>query len=630
MKFSKNNPSISNLIRFYQYFKPYRLRALGAIVFTVILGMLGGVTPALLQVYIDGVAMPDQKVMSVSVLMEKGTEAEREAVSEQEKTSEEDGNTDEETTGSKVKKWIAPFFSSAFFPLLVIAFALVESGFSFASNYLTIWVGRHVANDVKIALFRKLLRSDPALFDKYTSGTILIRYSGDADAASEQLLSNSKTLLTRIVTSVFLVAVMLYYSWQLAAVAVGSLLVTVVPISLVRRKLKAYINEAVKIGAIAGTNYFETYSGNRVIISYNLFDYIEKRLDTTLKNLFRLSIKMTQRTNSLSLVMHGATSLGIAATLWMHGYLSKKGELSFGDFVACITSLIMLYTPIKKMGSTFASIQSCEMAIARVMEVLDIEPAIQSRPDAKLFSGLNTAICYNGVDFSYEPGKPVLKNIDLEIRAGQSVAFVGNSGGGKTTLANLLPRFYDVDSGSVTIDGVDVRDMNLFDLRDNIAIVFQDNFLFGGTIRTNILLGNLDATEEDIARAVKAACLDEFIGSLRHGLDTEIGERGVMLSGGQKQRIAIARAFIKDAPIVILDEATSALDNKSEVVVQQAIENLMQNKTVLIIAHRLSTVINSDRIVVIRDGALVESGTHKELMSNPDGVYSSLYKTQLV
>ena len=217
----------------------------------------------------------------------------------------------------------------------------------------------------------------------------------------------------------------------------------------------------------------------------------------------------------------------------------------------------------------------------------------------------------------------------MSIKVGQTVAFVGNSGGGKTTLVNLLPRFYDVKSGEVQIDGVDIRRYDLNSLRDNIAIVFQDNFLFDGSIRDNILLGKEDATEEEISYAVKSACLDEFISSLDKGLDTQIGERGVLLSGGQKQRIAIARAFIKNAPIVILDEATSALDNKSEAVVQQAIDNLMKDRTVLIIAHRLSTVRNADRIVVVNYGEIVEEGTHEELIAKEDGVYSSLYRSQI-
>ena len=244
----------------------------------------------------------------------------------------------------------------------------------------------------------------------------------------------------------------------------------------------------------------------------------------------------------------------------------------------------------------------------------------------------NENIVYQNVNFAYEKDHPVLKNVNLKIKKGETVAFVGNSGGGKTTIASILPRFYDLEpknGGKILIDGVDIKDIELNSLRDNISVVFQDNFLFDGSIRENILLGNENATDEQVQRAVKMACLDEFVSTLDKGLDTQIGERGVLLSGGQKQRIAIARAFLKNAPIVILDEATSALDNKSEAVVQQAIDNLMQDRTVLVIAHRLSTVRNADQIVVVNYGEIVESGTHEELLKKENGIYAALYKAQL-
>ena len=256
-------------------------------------------------------------------------------------------------------------------------------------------------------------------------------------------------------------------------------------------------------------------------------------------------------------------------------------------------------------------------------------PKIHDKANAVPLEKIADKIEYKDVCFEYVKGKPVLKHINLKVNVGQTIAFVGNSGGGKTTMVNLLPRFYDIKSGSITIDGIDIRDFQLDSLRDKIAIVFQDNFLFAGTIRENILLGKENATQEEIDKAVKAACLDEFIASLDKGLDTEIGERGVLLSGGQKQRIAIARAFLKNAPIVILDEATSALDNKSEAIVQQAIDNLMADRTVFIIAHRLSTVRNADKIVVVNYGEIVETGSHDELMLQEDSIYKSLYRSQL-
>lgn len=257
-----------------------------------------------------------------------------------------------------------------------------------------------------------------------------------------------------------------------------------------------------------------------------------------------------------------------------------------------------------------------------------MQPAIADKASAQKLKAEHNDICFKDVYFEYIPGVPVLKDINLEVKSGTTVALVGNSGGGKSTFVNLLPRFYDVTSGQITINGQDIRDYTLESLRDKIAVVFQDNFLFSGSLRSNILLGKEDATEEEIARALKMAYLDDFVETLEDGLDTDIGERGSLLSGGQRQRLAIARAFIKNAPIVILDEATSALDNKSEAVVQKAIDNLMQERTVFVIAHRLSTVQNADKIVVINDGEIIEQGKHDELLKIEDGAYRMLYNAQ--
>jgi len=250
------------------------------------------------------------------------------------------------------------------------------------------------------------------------------------------------------------------------------------------------------------------------------------------------------------------------------------------------------------------------------------------KEEAKPLNGVKKSITFENVHFAYKPGTDVLRRIDLDVKVGEMIALVGNSGGGKSTLVSLIPRFYDVKEGSIKIDGVDIREFSLHDLRQNIAVVFQDNFLFDGTIRENILLGKPDATDDEIRQALECACLTEFIASLEKGVDTAIGERGTLLSGGQKQRVAIARAFLKNAPIVILDEATSALDNKSEEIVQKAIDNLMKDKTVFVIAHRLSTVKNANRIAVINEGDLAELGTHEELMAIPNGKYRTLYNMQ--
>jgi subfamily B ATP-binding cassette protein MsbA len=288
----------------------------------------------------------------------------------------------------------------------------------------------------------------------------------------------------------------------------------------------------------------------------------------------------------------------------------------------------LLYKPVKDLGRTLTDLQSTFVALGRVFELFDLIPHIKNKENAIKLKPLTTAIDFENVNFEYEQNIPVLKNLTLHVNKGETLALVGNSGGGKSTIVNLLPRFYDIQSGSIKFDGIDIKELDIESLRENISFVFQDNFLFSGTIRENILMGKKDATNSEIETVIKMAHLDEFLSTLDKGIDTYVGERGASLSGGQRQRVAIARAMIKDAPIVILDEATSALDNESEAIVQKALDNLIKNKTVFVIAHRLSTIRNANRIAVINEGELVELGTHEELMNIPDGNYKHLYEMQ--
>ena len=302
--------------------------------------------------------------------------------------------------------------------------------------------------------------------------------------------------------------------------------------------------------------------------------------------------------------------------------------MSAGSFASFVTSLLLLYKPVKTLGNTLTGVQNIFVAMGRVFELFEIEPVLKDSKNPLIMEGFKDSIEFNNVYFEYEKNNPVIKNLNLKVNKNETLAIVGNSGGGKSTLANLISRFYDVTKGSITIDGVDIRNYSLDSLRKNIAVVFQDNFLFSGSIKENILMGNYSATIEELNESIKAAHLEEVLKHLPDGIDTIIGERGLTLSGGQRQRVAIARAMIKNAPIVILDEATSALDNKSEYIVQKALDNLMKNKTVFIIAHRLSTIKNASRIIFINEGELVESGTHEELMKINNGCYKTLYETQ--
>lgn len=518
--------------------------------------------------------------------------------------------------------------SPVYIPFLIIAFTSLQGCLNYIATYLNTWVGMKINQDLKRHLFKKLMNMETSFFDMQASGVILQRFSADCDTACSGLLDNLRTFVSKFFSSFSLVCVLIYNSWQLAIIAVSVMFLALLPLSTVKRRIKKTIQKSVQESSKIYSNYNEAYSGNKTIAGYNLQGYMYQKFDDALKTMFKLGIKMVQKTGWMTPLMHVVVSAGIGAVIWYGSSLIVNDQITPGNFVSFITALILLYTPVKSIGKSFNNVQVSFLAIERLVEILNIEPKIKDKENAITLKGVKKEIEFKNVNFEYKEGVPVLRNVNVCVKAGSNVAIVGNSGGGKTTLVNLLPRFYDATSGQILIDGTDIKDYTLKSLRDNMAVVFQDNFLFSGTIRENILSGKPTASEEDIRHVLELVYLEDFVESLEDGLDTQIGERGTTLSGGQKQRIAIARALIKDAPIVILDEATSALDNKSEAIVQKAVENLMKNRTVFVIAHRLSTIKNAQKIIVMNDGQIVETGTHDELLSIENGAYKTLYNAQ--
>ncbi len=576
----KNSQFVLNYSRMWPFVKPYWFRALLAVLICIPIGSLDAVIALSLKPYMD------------LVMVEKSVQS----------------------------PWYIPFG--------IVAFTSLQGFLNYMATYLNTWVGTKITNDLKYKLYQKMLTFETSFFDTRQSGDVIFRFNNDADMACAGLLNNLKTFVSRLFSSISLIGVLIYNSWQLALIAIVVLLCAFLPLTRIRKRIQDVMNKAVAADSTIITAYNESYSGNKTITAYNLKNYQENKFRNILKNIFSLRIKMIQRTSWLSPMMHVIVSIGIGLAIGYGSHLILTKQITSGNFVSFITALIMLYTPIKNLGNNFNAVQFSFMAIERAFDLLESSPQITNKPDAINLIGINSTISFENVNFEYIPNKPVLTNVNLEVQKGETIALVGNSGGGKTTIVNLIPRFYDLKSGSIKIDGVDIRDLTLESLRNQISVVFQDNFLFAGTIRENILLGKQDATDEEIQKALKMAYLDEFVSTLAAGLDTEIGERGILLSGGQKQRVAIARAFIKNSPIVILDEATSALDNKSEAIVQKAIDNLMIDKTVFVIAHRLSTIKNADRIAVINEGVLAELGTHDELMQIEHGKYKNLYEMQ--
>ena len=566
--------------KMWPYVKPYWFRALLAVLISVPIGALDAVVALALKPYMD------------IVLIDKSHE------------------------------------SPVYIPLLIVAFTSLQGFLNYFATYLNTWVGTKIDQDLKRNLYRKLLFLEPSYFDKHSSGYVLQRFGNDSSVACSGLLDNLKLFVSRFFSSVSLICVLIYNSWQLSIIAILVLFFALLPLASVRRRIKNLVLKSVAENSKIFTNYNEAYSGNKTIAAYNMQEHEFSRFDTVLTKIFKITIKMVQKVGWMTPMMHIIVSIGIGGVIGYGSYLIVNGDITSGNFVSFITALVMLYNPIKSLGKNFQAVQVSFLAIERVAEILEVEPAIGDKPGAKELPAVKKSIEYKNVNFEYTPGVPVLKNVSFSVKPGMRVAFVGNSGGGKSTLVNLLPRFYEVTGGGIRIDGIDIRDYKLHSLRDNIAVVFQDNFLFAGTIRDNIMIGKADATDEEVRRAVKMAYLDDFINDLEKGLDTDIGERGALLSGGQRQRLAIARAFLKNSQIVVLDEATSALDNKAEAVVQKAIDNLMQDRTVFVIAHRLSTVQNADLIMVVNDGEIVESGRHEELLQIENGAYKALYNAQ--
>lgn len=517
---------------------------------------------------------------------------------------------------------------ASYIPLLIIGFVLLQSILTYSVKYLTTWVGNKITMDVRKKLFAKLLSMNTAYFDAHDSGHVMMRYNQDADTACNGLINNLRLVISKVFASLSLVCVLFYNSWQLTIIAVGAVLAAFVPIYIVRRKMEELVRSTVQVGSVAMTAYNETFNGNRTIAAYNLQKDQLHSFNTLIERIFNLNMGVVKHTGWLSPVMHFIVSLGLAFVIWQSSSLIVKGVITSGNFTSFVAALLLLYTPVKTMGDDYVDIKKALLAIDRIFEILAIKPAVKDAKNAKTLQGLKKEIKFEDVTFAYKEGVPVLKDLNLTVPVGTTLALVGNSGGGKSTVVSLLPRFYDVQKGRITFDGKDIRDYTLSSLRDQIAVVFQDNFLFSGTIRDNILIGRKNATEEELQSAVKNAHLDDFVSTLEKGLDTELGERGLNLSGGQRQRVAIARAFIRNAPVVVLDEATSALDNKSEAIVQKALDNLMKNRTVFVIAHRLSTVINADKIVVLNEGEIVEEGTHEQLLKLENGAYRALYNAQ--
>ncbi len=512
-------------------------------------------------------------------------------------------------------------------PLALIVVSILKGITWYARDYFMGYVGQKVVNDIRDQLYAHIQNLSFSYFTRTPTGVIMSRIVNDVNLVQGALTRVPSSLVQGGFTMLALTCYILYLNWRLAAFSLVVLPFAGLALSKFSRRFrKTSTQMQEQIGELT-THLHETISGIRIVKAFGMEQYEGRRFASRNKGLFN-SLMRSIKTSALSHPVMEVISMTGTAFVILYGLyaiiLSKT--MTPGAFFSFTVALVFFYRPLKDLNGINNVVQDGIAAAKRIFEVLDTEPEIRNKEGAIGLSRDFRTIELKGINFRYEE-TPVLKGIDLTVRAGESIAIVGRSGGGKTTLVNLLPRFYDVTGGAILIDGTDIRNATLESLRSCTAIVTQQTILFNDTIRNNIAYGHAEKSFDDVVRAARAAYADDFIRSLPQGYDTVIGESGVKLSGGQRQRIAIARALLKDAPILILDEATSSLDTESEREVQNALDTLMQGRTSFVIAHRLSTIMNADRIIVLKDGRIVEAGRHEELLALC-GEYKNLYDQQ--
>jgi ATP-binding cassette, subfamily B, bacterial MsbA len=518
-----------------------------------------------------------------------------------------------------------------FWATLIIVTYLVKGIGSYFSAYLMTDIGQRVVRDIRDRLFRHILDQSAAFFSRRTTGQLMSRITNDVSQVQQAVSETIGDLLREGLSAIGYVALMFWFEWRLALVSmVGAPLVIYPLVRLgqrVRRSTRRSQEQLEHLSHLTA----EAFGGHRIVKAFGAERHEERRFAAASNRLYRTNLKITSTVAILPPLMEFLGGGAVVALLWYGRNQIAAQVTTQGDFLAFIAAAFLLYTPVKRLSRVNANFQQAMAAAVRIFEMLDTHSEVRERPGAHALAAHSRTIEFRDVSFAYDDGagKVVLRNVSFDARAGQMIALVGLSGAGKTTLVNLLPRFYDVTGGRILIDGTDIRDVTLKSLRQQIGIVTQETVLFDDTIASNIAYGVPDAPREAIEQAARAAHAHEFIQALADKYDTRIGERGQRLSGGQRQRLAIARAILKNSPILILDEATSSLDAESELLVQDALANLMRNRTSFVIAHRLSTVRRADAIVALEKGRVAEIGRHEELLAKPAGVYAKLYALQI-
>ncbi len=509
----------------------------------------------------------------------------------------------------------------------IIAIFVVRGLFWYGQNYLMSYVGQSVIIDIRAAVFKKLQRLSVSFYDKNKTGTIMSYVTNDVNALQSAMVENTIEMITEGFILIGSVVAMIYLDWRLTLFTVCTFPVVLWFMEFFGKKIRKTGGRIQECTADITSVLQESVASARVIKSFVREDYEVDRFDVENRANFRANMKNAQLMATLTPVVELVAAIGVTMIIWYGGNNVINGTITAGSLVAFLTYAVNISNPIKRLTRVIGNIQKALAAAQRVFMIIDMPEEIAESRDAKQLPEVSGKVEFQNVSFAYDDKGNVITDLSFSVKPGEVIAIVGPSGAGKSTIANLLPRFYDVNKGDIKIDGHSVREVTLDSLREQVGIVPQETMLFNGSVYNNILYGRLDATKEEIEAAAKAANAHDFIMQLTDGYETKLGDRGVNLSGGQRQLIAIARAILKNPRILILDEATSALDTESERVVQEALDRLMVGRTSFVIAHRLSTVKNADKILVLEKGNLVESGTHDELLAL-DGLYAHLYKIQ--
>lgn len=509
--------------------------------------------------------------------------------------------------------------------ILVVMFT--RGVFYYGQSYLVSYVGQRVIIDVRSVLFRKFQKMPLSYYDRQQTGTVMSYITNDVSAMQSAIVDNLIELVTESSILIGSLAMMIYLDWKLSLLTLMTIPLVGFAMKIFGRKLKRSSTVIQERAAEITSLLQESISAIRVVKSFVRETYEIRRFEEQNWKNFQAAMKNVKLTSLLTPTVEFLAAIAVTFIVWFGGYEVVNEVITAGELVAFLTYAVNLANPVKRLSRVYAAIQKAMAAADRVFEVMDLDEKITDVPGAKPLPPIKGEVEFKDITFSYKEGQPALQHISLKAEPGQMIALVGPSGSGKSTIANLIPRFYDVDSGTISIDGHDIRQVTADSLREQIGLVPQETMLFSTTVMENIRYGRLDATDEEVVEAARAANAEEFIKDLPEGYDTKLGERGLNLSGGQRQRLAIARAILKNPRVLILDEATSALDTESEKIVQDALDKLMVGRTSFVIAHRLSTIFNADQIFVVENGHLREHGTHEELLA-AGGLYSNLYNIQ--